>query len=199
MKKYDVEITETLKKLVAVEAESMTEAMEKVEQDWNNGIHILDYEDFVNAEFDVRNGKALTMFALLVEPMKKPQLIEIHNELASLQGAVGGNIECLPLFDDPVVVICNEEGKLKGMPANRGILDKDGFLDDVICGPFLVVGENENGDFCNLSLEMVGKYEKYYGQPEEFFTLAGRLFARKIDTKKSEVQKSQPKKSDLDR
>lgn len=59
---------------------------------------------------------------LLVEPNKLPKEIEIDNTLEAKQHLVGGYIECVyPLNDNSVVFICNEEGKINGMPLNRNI------------------------------------------------------------------------------
>jgi hypothetical protein len=52
MREYDVTITETLRKTVTVEAESMAEAKQRVEDEWKNGDYILDAEDFVKVEFE---------------------------------------------------------------------------------------------------------------------------------------------------
>ena len=43
----------------------------------------------------------------------------IANDLRTLQEWVGGHIECYALsYCKPVIVICNEEGKLLGLPYN---------------------------------------------------------------------------------
>ena len=41
----------------------------------------------------------------------------ISNSLENLQKTVGGYIEAVPLTDE-IVIICNEEGKLKGLERN---------------------------------------------------------------------------------
>ena len=51
------------------------------------------------------------------EPACAPEVIEIENELSALQKAVGGYIEIVPAFGGAVVV-CNEEGRLMGLPYN---------------------------------------------------------------------------------
>lgn len=59
---------------------------------------------------------------LLVEPNKLPKEIEIKKELEEYQRLVGGWIEEVYLpFDDDIVIICNEEGKINGMELNRDI------------------------------------------------------------------------------
>ena len=53
--KYKVEITETLKKVVEVEAENPTEAKEIAEENYNNAAedYILMYNDYEHTEFNV--------------------------------------------------------------------------------------------------------------------------------------------------
>ena len=36
--------------------------------------------------------------------------------------------------------VCNEEGKLEGLPLNRALRDEDGDIYDVVAGTFMVVG-----------------------------------------------------------
>lgn len=48
--KYQIEITETLQKVVEVEARSLSEAITKVATDYSNGEIVLDGMDFVGYE-----------------------------------------------------------------------------------------------------------------------------------------------------
>ena len=59
------------------------------------------------------------MEVLLVEPGKEARIAEIGNDLKSLQAAVGGYIEATYPFDDPVALVCNDEGKIMQMPHLR--------------------------------------------------------------------------------
>ena len=47
---------------------------------------------------------------------------EIDSDLESLQHEVGGYIEAMYPDEDPVALVCNEEGKLEGLPLNRACL-----------------------------------------------------------------------------
>lgn len=47
----------------------------------------------------------------------------IPNTLKAMQETVGGYIEEFPLLED-CVIICNEEGKIKGLPYNCQILNE---------------------------------------------------------------------------
>ena len=67
-----------------------------------------------------------TIAVLIVEPGKEPYVKEIDSGLESLQHEVGGCIEAIYPYEDPVALICNEEGKLEGLPLNRALRDEDG-------------------------------------------------------------------------
>lgn len=54
-KKYVVYVTETLQRKVIVEAKSLTEAEEKVQEAYENEEITLDYNDYLQVEFDARN------------------------------------------------------------------------------------------------------------------------------------------------
>lgn len=51
MKSYDVTITETLKMTVPIEADSLAEAEQKAEDNWNASMYILDADHFMGASF----------------------------------------------------------------------------------------------------------------------------------------------------
>ena len=72
--------------------------------------------------------------------------------------------------------VCNDDGKLMGLPLNRALLDEDGLMYDVIAGTFLVVGLGEE-DFASLTPELAQKYEEEFHQPEAFLPLGRRLMA----------------------
>jgi len=98
--------------------------------------------------------------ALLVEPNKLPKRITINNSLEEKQKIVGGDIEYAYLQDNnDVVLICNEEGKILGLPFNRDI----GY--DVIAGNFLIVGDDpEIGEDRSLTEEQIEKYAKMFDE-----------------------------------
>ena len=75
------------------------------------------------------------MDVLIVEPEKAPRMANIAGDLNSLQQVVGGYIEAVYPYDDPVAIVCNEEGKLIGLPLNRKLEDYD-----IIAGTFVVCG-----------------------------------------------------------
>ena len=97
------------------------------------------------------------MKVLMVEPGKSPYAAEIESGLKSLQAAVGGDIQAVYPYEDPVALICNEEGKLMGLPLNRALFDDDGHIYDIVSGNFLIVGLGEE-NFTDLSPDLMEKY-----------------------------------------
>ena len=102
-----------------------------------------------------------TIKVLIVKPSEAPYAAEIPSTLESLQSQVGGLIQALYPFEDAAAIICNDDGKLLGLPLNRPLFDEDGNIYDVIAGTFLVVGLTED-DFGSLTEEQVEKYTKMF-------------------------------------
>ena len=96
---------------------------------------------------------------VMVEPGKPAYETEIENTLEAEQEAVGGYIEVVPL-DNGKLLICNEEGKLNGMQGNRRVGN------DVIAGPFFIVGE-DGDEFRSLTDEEVKESLERFAEPEE--------------------------------
>ena len=148
---YDAE-TKTLEKASEWEKRQEREAEQVIDSD-----EILEEE----------SAPIGTMTVLLVNAEEYPQTVEIATGLESLQQAVQGNIEVVYPFDDPVGIICNEEGKLNGMKLNRALRNDQGEIQDILTGPFLVVGLSEE-DFRSLTPQEMTKYEELFHQPEAF-------------------------------
>ena len=53
MKSYEVEITETLRRTVTVEARDYDEAISKVREAWRRSEYVLDADDFLEAGFEI--------------------------------------------------------------------------------------------------------------------------------------------------
>ncbi len=158
MKKFDVEITETLQRKVSVEAASQEDAERMVTQAWNNQDYVLDSGDFTGVDFKTVGEHELaetrTMDVLLVQPNAYPKKISVGTELEDLQAMVGGDIEVTYPFEDEVAIILNESGKINGLPLNRAIYTEDGDMQDIYAGDFLVVGLTED-DFGSLTSEQI--------------------------------------------
>ena len=119
---------------------------------------------------------------LMVEPQKEPCAVEIPAGLKGLQMAVGGFIEAVYPYEEPVALICNEEGKLLGLDLNRALRDEDGHIYDVLAGTFLVVGLSDE-DFTSLPDNLMEKFEQKFHTPEEFFQVGNRLIVRPMEVR----------------
>lgn len=103
------------------------------------------------------------MKILIVEPMKAPYAAEIDGSLESMQSTVGGLIQVIYPFDDPVALVCNDEGKLMGLPLNRPLTDCNGDIYDIITGTFfLCAAPTDSDSFESLNEEQIRKYTDYY-------------------------------------
>lgn len=112
---------------------------------------------------------------LVVEPGKEPYVKEIDPGLKSLQHEVDGWIEAVYPFEDPVAIICNEEGKLNGLPLNRALIDDDsGEIYDIVAGKFLVTGLTED-NFGSLNEEQVKKFSDRFRHPEAFLQMGNQI------------------------
>ena len=113
-----------------------------------------------------------TMTVLVVEPGKKPYTKQIpasnDMRLEALQHEVHGYIQCIYPFEDPVAILCDDEGKLKGYPLNRALRDDAGEIYDILTGTFLDV-QLTRDSFCSLSDEFLKKYEEFFRYPEIFY------------------------------
>lgn len=114
------------------------------------------------------------MRILVVEPLRKPKVQDIQDRLESMQMIVGGRIQAVYPFDDPVALVANDEGKLLGLPFNRGLRDEDGALYDIICGTFFICGVSED-EFVSLSPKQIERYSKYFAVPETLVKINGQL------------------------
>lgn len=111
-----------------------------------------------------------TMRVLIVEPQKPPRAADIPNTLEAMQSLVGGTIQALYPFDDPVALICNDEGNVQGLPLNRMLRDTaSGEVYDIISGTFfLCAAPGDSDSFESLSGEQVRKYSGQFARLEYF-------------------------------
>ena len=161
MKKFNVTITETLKKTVEVEAESLDEAEQIVNDSWYKGDYILDADNFDGVVFDATEKQPEKIKVVLLEPNKLARIEEIDASLEGMQLIVGGDIEPGYYFEEPVCCIVNGEGKMIGLDLNRGVYDETKKLIDIIAGTAFVCdcsGEN----FGSLNDEQIKKYSKMF-------------------------------------
>ena len=100
------------------------------------------------------------MKVLIVEPGKRPIKADIPHTLQSLQQTVGGKIQAIYPWDDPVALVCDDEGLLKQREFNRYVAPEV-----VIFGTFFICGLGDE-DFADLPDVMIAKYAQLLHDPE---------------------------------
>lgn len=81
---------------------------------------------------------------------------EIDNTLEAMQEIVGGYIETITL--PGCVIVCNEEGKLRGLPENLKLPN------DTVVGTVIICGKDDD-EYTDVPIGMFGWFEilKRYG------------------------------------
>ena len=114
------------------------------------------------------------MNVLMVEPGKAPYETQIGDDLQSMQALVGGYIQAVYPFEQPVALVCRESGKLDGLTLNRALRDADGDIYDIVAGRFFIVGLGES-DFTDLPHELAEQFAEHFRQPEMFMRVDGKI------------------------
>jgi len=107
------------------------------------------------------------MDVLVVEPGYAPYEKSI-NGLEEMQATVGGLIQAIYPYEEPVALVCNEEGLLLGLDFNRSVPGGYGS----IVGTFFICGLGEE-DFCSLTPQQMEKYRKEYHNAEILLGVRG--------------------------
>lgn len=122
-----------------------------------------------------------TMTVLKIMPGHKPERVTMPHTLEAMQELVRGCIQAIYPYEDPVAIVCNEEGKLMGMEPNRAVRDSDNNeITDIICGSFFVCGLGED-DFCSLTEEQIAKHSKLFRSPEVFLWNGTNIVALPVE------------------
>ena len=101
--------------------------------------------------------------AMILEPGKHAEVRFIcPKKIAEL-------VDGRPEFTVPHKGICiavNEEGKIKGLPLNRSLVDNDGEILDIFAGTMVILGCNEEEEIRSLTDEQVVSLLAEFGEPE---------------------------------
>ena len=88
---------------------------------------------------------------VVAEPGKLPAVSFISDSLKDMQQIVGGYIELFETTESEIDLFCNEEGKLSSLECNRVFPE----LQDIICGPIIAIGHDDEGASVSLTEEQV--------------------------------------------
>jgi len=136
-----------------------------------------------------------TMKVLIIEPEKKPRIADIDTSLETMKNIVGGSIECTYPYVDEVGLICNEEGKINGLPLNRAIYDENGNMTDIIAGTFIIAGLTED-DFGSLTAEQLKTFSQKFARPEIFTKINGEIKAVPIIQEDAHLKNAEVQEED---
>ena len=127
---------------------------------WDNGqsLGLIDEEDDFTVVYRPEY-KEEQIRVLVVAPLQKPVIKMIENTLEAQQEIVEGDIEYINIEDDSVLV-CNEEGKLMNLQANRRV----GY--DVIAGIFFIAHDDGSEYLKSLTDVQIEKYMERFNEIE---------------------------------
>ncbi len=182
--RYEVTIKEVSTKKVEVDAQSPEEAEDKVSEDFYDGQYPFDAGAEVDIDFVVQEKRPEKIKVVLLEPGKLARVAEIGTKLEDLQAVVDGMIEPAYYFSEPVCLVVNDEGKINGMPLNRGVRDENGKLIDIIAGTAFICdcsGEN----FGSLNDKQLKRYTDQFKYPEHFFRINSEIQGVKYNPDRS--------------
>ena len=115
------------------------------------------------------------MRILVVEPTKDPYVKEIDGSLKSMQAIVNGYIQTVEPFDDPnILLVCNEDGKVIGLPENRFLRDSAGRPYDIVHGTFFLA-QCSGEEFCSLTDKQIQTYTRLYSHEKLFVMQHGKV------------------------
>ncbi len=130
-------------------------------------------------------GKGEYITGLFIEPNQSFRNIRIENVLSAYQKIINGYIECIDIGlsnGEYATIICNEEGKINGLPLNRAIRGEDGTIADIVAGNMVIVGFNaEEGTFISLTSEQSEELKRMFCFPEMFFKYDDKIHAISIE------------------
>ena len=79
-------------------------------------------------------------------------------------------------MEEPVCIVCNEEGKINGPPLNRAVYAEPdrGEMLDIIAGTFFIC-DRSGENFGSLSSEQLRRYTEQFKYPERFFRMDNEI------------------------
>lgn len=117
------------------------------------------------------------MQVVIVEPKKKPMVQSIDDGLEAMQKIVGGTIQAIYPCEEPIALICNDEGKFLNLPLNRALRDNAGCVYDIVAGTFfLCAAPADKDNFTSLTEAQIQTCLKRFAVPEQFIQVGDAVF-----------------------
>lgn len=171
---------------------SVSDIVEVIESDdIKQGFYFCDRIGFKEVSFDSEKAepyKENRIKVLMVEPGKRAYETEVGTNLHELYAAL--NCDCIQTFypyEDLVVIVCDDEGKLNGNLPNRAIYGEDGKMMDIIFGKFFIC-DCSTSEFKSLPDDMMEKYKNQFLMPERFCRINDEILAVKFDPAREEAR-----------
>lgn len=142
------------------------------------GFYFCDSIGFQRVEFDHDQTQKLDtgmLRVVLVEPGKAARVAEIDGSLEGMQKTVSGYIQAVYPFEETVCLVCNEEGKLQGLPLTAPCGMKTIASMILWREPFCV--RLQYGELQELSEEQLKRYTEKYKRPERFVQIDDQILA----------------------
>lgn len=146
------------------------------------GCYFCDSFGFQKVDFhpeEARESSIDTIRVVLLEPGKTARIVDMDRSLEGMQKTVGGYIEAYYPFEEEVCIICNEEGKITGLPLNRAIYNDEKEMIDILAGTAFICALGEE-NFESLTPEQARKYRQQFLRPEVFIRTAQGIKALPI-------------------
>ena len=148
---------------------------------WENGstLALTREDDFTKVD---------TLRVIVCRPTERAEVIEISDDLRSMQEVVGGMIEEYQPFYDAedervkdVAIVCNDEGKFNGSRMNRTVYDDQDSPLDIIYGTFFICyAPIASEKFLSLPKDLEEKFLAKFELPEMFLMTPDGLRAEKF-------------------
>lgn len=103
---------------------------------------------------------------IICRPYQAAQIEVIPNCLEAMKMIVGGGIDTICPFIDPVAVVVNEDQGASNLQQNRIVSPANGGLDKIVTGTMLICGIDD--DFTSIPEDLLLKYYMIFNEPEWF-------------------------------
>ena len=182
--KYSVIIIEALEKTIEVEADNPIDAEQIAEDEWHNGEHILDADNFIEMHCEAfLSERMLPIHIVILEPGANARTDQIEATTSSFENMIGGQFQFLEMPNQKATFVVPQNEKHR-MP-NRGIYNDKNEMLRLLRGTVFICGYN-NKRPCSLTKEQIKKFSAQYRYPEKFFEVNGKIRGQKIKPKEPE-------------